>query len=382
MLTAFNLTFLGTASAQPSSTRNHSAAALRVGSQVWLFDCGESTQKQIQAAKGVKMGKIQKIFLTHTHGDHIFGLLPLMASRLNGAGGTVEGEDPRPSIREDDETLEIYGPQGTRAYVRGGLRWTHTHLGGKYVVHELLSPDDPDQGEEASIPLDTSEIPGKNFRIDSEGAWRDIFKDSLISVSAAPIKHSAPCVGYVVLEAPLPGKMDVSLYRPHLKRNKAPMSYMSRLQAGEIITLEDGTVLEPPPRRPGRKLAILGDTFDPSPIASLAHGADLLIHEATNAYLPGIDPDTKSDETVEAVETRTKSRGHSTPQMAGAFARYINAKKLILNHFSSRYRGDDDVNEEARKVMEAIRSLAVSTYGSEDVLCARDWMSFEIDRPT
>lgn len=69
MLSSFNITFLGTASAQPSSTRNHSSLALRLGSEVWLFDCGESTQKQIQASKGIKMGRIRKIFITHTHGN-------------------------------------------------------------------------------------------------------------------------------------------------------------------------------------------------------------------------------------------------------------------------------------------------------------------------
>jgi len=217
--------------------------------------------------------------------------------------------------------------------------------------------------------------------MDSNGAWPDIFKDPLVSVSAAPIQHSCPSVGYVVSEAPIPGKMDVSAYRPHLLRNKAPMTYLSQLQRGDTVTLVDGTVLEPPPKRPGRKIAILGDTYDPSPIAALAQGADLLIHEATNSYLPGVDPDTKPDETEEFVESRTKSRGHSTPQMAGTFARRINAKRLALNHFSARYRGDDDTNEEASKVMRAIKGLAVSTYGSEHVICARDWMSFEVDRP-
>ena len=121
MLSSFNITFLGTASAQPSSTRNHSSLAMRLGSEIWLFDCGESTQKQIQASKGIRMGRIRKIFITHTHGklniyrsykkltwrsgDHIFGLLPLMASCLNGAGGTVDGvEDPRLSIDDKDDT--------------------------------------------------------------------------------------------------------------------------------------------------------------------------------------------------------------------------------------------------------------------------------------
>lgn len=95
-LSSFDIIFLGTASAQPSSTRNHSSLALRLGSDVWLFDCGEATQHQVQRSKDVRMGRIRKVFITHTHGDHIFGLAPLMASALNGAGGTVgDGQDER-----------------------------------------------------------------------------------------------------------------------------------------------------------------------------------------------------------------------------------------------------------------------------------------------
>lgn len=255
-------------------------------------------------------------------------------------------------------------------------------LGGKYVVHELLFNDDPDQGEEKLIPQHISEILGRNIRLNTDGFWADIFHNSKLSVSAAPILHSIPCVGYVINEAPLPGKMDITSYKPHLLRNKAPMSLLSTLQAGETVTLPDGIVLEPPPRRPGRKVVILGDTFDPSRIIKLGEGADILIHEATNAYLPGIDPTTKEDETERSVEEKTKSRGHSTPQMAGAVACRIRAKKLILNHFSARYRGDDDINEEARQIMDAIGNLAKKTYGSDQVICARDWMSFEVDKPS
>lgn len=280
------------------------------------------------------------------------------------------------------QPLEIYGPLGTRAYVRGGLKWSHTLLGGRYTVHELRFPHDPKDGEETLLQPHTAELVGQNILPDDHGVWHNVSRSSLLSVSAAPIYHSVPCVGFVVMEAPTPGKMDMALYRPHLLRNNASMSLLSKLQAGEVLTLADGTVLEPPPRRPGRKVVILGDTYDPSPIARLADGADVLIHEATNAYLPGVDPNTKPDESVDFVEARTKARGHSTPQMAGAFARRVNARKLVLNHFSARYRGDEDTDDGSRLIMEAIRDLAQVSYGSSNIICARDWMSFEVEKPT
>ncbi|KAH7931236.1 Metallo-hydrolase/oxidoreductase [Leucogyrophana mollusca] len=378
-LSSLNVTFLGTASAQPSTTRNHSALALRLGGDVWLVDCGEATQHQIQRSP-VKMGKIQKIFITHTHGDHIFGLLPLLASRLNGAGGTADGaDDPRAHVSaESDPPLEIYGPLGTRAYVRNGLTYSHTLLGAPYVVHELRFPADPIDGDYTSLPPHPTESPhGRNIP-QINGVWSDVYRDDILSVSAAPILHSVPCVGYVITEAPVPGKMDPGKYIPDLKRTKTPMSVMSRLQQGESVELSDGTVLHGPPKRPGRKLVILGDTYDPSPIADIAASPDLLIHEATNAHLPGIDENTKPDDTFEIVEARARSRGHSTPQMAGAFARRIGARKLVLNHFSPRYAGNDDVDEGSGNVMTAIAGLAGREFKG-DIVCARDFMSFDVD---
>lgn len=375
-LSSINITFLGTASAQPSSTRNHSSLALRLGGDVWLFDCGEATQHQIQRS-GVKMGRIKKIFITHTHGDHIFGLLPLMASIMNGAGGTVEGlEDERNHATDYREPLEIYGPLGTRAYIRSGITYTHTILGAPYVVHELRFPIDPAVGDYTEMLSLATELAGQNIPQDN-GIWPNIYQDSLVSVSAAPILHSVPCVGYVVTEKPVPGKMDPKQYVPHIKRTNTPMAVMSRLQQGETVTLSDGTVLHGPSRRPGRKIAILGDTYDPSPLAKLAANADILIHEATNAHLPGVDPDTKPEDSYETVEIRAKSRGHSTPQMAGAFANRVGACRLLLNHFSARYPGNDDVDEEARRMMGAIKALAAEEFRGE-IICARDLMSIEV----
>lgn len=273
------------------------------------------------------------------------------------------------------QPLEIYGPLGTRAYVRTGLAYTHTLLARPYVVHELRSPTDPPDQDYTNLPLPAAESPhGTNFPAVG-GVWPEIYKDTVVSVSAAPILHSVPCVGYIITEAPVPGKIDPKLYIPDLKRTKTPMSIMSKLQQGESVTLNDGTILQGPPRRPGRKIVILGDTHDPSPIIPLARGANLLVHEATNAHLPGLDPNTKDTETEDSVQERAMSRGHSTPQMAGRFAKTIGAERLILNHFSSRYPGDE--SEESLQIMNAIGELAAREFGKV-VTCARDLMSVDI----
>ena len=275
--------------------------------------------------------------------------------------------------------LEIYGPLGTRAYIRNGLRYTHTHLGSPYIVHEMRFPSDPPTGDYTNVPIHSSESPNGRNIPQVHGVWPEIFKDGLLTVSAAPIHHSVPCIGYVVTESPVPGKIDPAKYIPDIKRTKTPMSVMSRLQQGESVLLADGlTMLHGPTRKPGRKLVILGDTHDPSPICGLASNADVVIHEATNAYLPGIDMNTKEDDTSESVEERSRSRGHSTPQMAGAFANRIGARRLILNHFSARYAGDDDVDDGAKRVMTAIANLAGTEFKG-DIICARDFMSLDVE---
>ncbi|BFZ61475.1 hypothetical protein YB2330_002541 [Saitoella coloradoensis] len=388
------ITFLGTASAVPSHTRNHSSLVLKYDAGSWMFDCGEGTQKQMQrAGDGVRMGQVKRIFITHMHGDHVFGIVPLMASVLCGAGGTVGASDPRLDSAADkraraetgeDEALEIYGPLGLREYIRRALRLTYTNLGGAYRVTELHFPTDQPQPEGRPHPL---ELSGKNILPHGDGLWRDFCVTPNLIVSAGPILHSAPCIGFVVQETNVPGKMNPALYAPHLKRNKEalaaegianPMKLLASIQQGIEITLPDGTRLTPPAPRVGRKIAILGDTYDPSPMTALCEDADLLIHEATNAHLPDIDRATKTTDTFESVQERTICHGHSTPQMAGAFARRVGAKRLCLNHFSSRYKGDE--SEEAMSIMEGIRALAIKEFGSDDVTCARDFMRIEVKR--
>lgn len=118
-----------------------------------------------------------------------------------------------------------------------------------------------------------------------------------------------------------------------------PRSLLGQLlRTREPISLPDGTVLRPPPLGlPGRKIVILGDTCDPWATKDLCMDASLLVHEATNAYIPSqVDPQGPKQDTAESVKERAMRRGHSTPVMAGEFARAIRARGLVLNHFGSR----------------------------------------------
>ncbi|KAJ3577032.1 hypothetical protein NP233_g42 [Leucocoprinus birnbaumii] len=256
---------------------------------------------------------------------------------------TVKGTQP------PTQPLEIYGPLGTRAYIRNNLFYTHAILNGTYVVHELRFPCDPQHGDHTSLARSPYELEGRNIP-QVNGVWENIYSDKAISVPAARINHSVPCVGYVVNELP------------------------TAENVGPNNGIEDHVQFQ----KRGRKLVILGDTHDPSPILPLAVDADILVHEATNSYLPSsIDPNTKPTDTYEAVETRARSRGHSTPQMAGAFAKRSKAKRLVLNHFSSRYPGDD--SESAERMMLAILKLAEKEFDGE-VVCAKDFLSLNVAR--
>ncbi|KAI8084306.1 beta-lactamase-like protein [Gilbertella persicaria] len=378
MVSFMDITFLGTGSAQPSATRNHQSMALRIDGDIWLFDCGEATQHQFQKSQ-LKMGRITRIFITHMHGDHCFGLGPLLCSMTDNLNpqNTTQSESQLP--------IDIYGPTPLRSWLRTTLKLTYSHLGRPYRVHELLCDTDP---EDLNQDLHHNELPGENVRIENNAFTLPLYASGKkgYQVQAAYIEHSIPSLGYVIREPPSSGKLDglIPLIKKHTKALQAqgmknPMTLLGQIQrTQEPYTLPDGDVLVPPPQRPGREIVILGDTRDPSSILPLTNTPTLLVHEATNALTRLDTLDAKTMVTFEQVEERTKNHGHSTPQMAAAFAKKIKCKKLILTHFSARYRGDED--PEALEVMEEVRSLAIDVLDQrkEDVLCARDLWSFEI----
>jgi len=128
------ITFLGTASCVPSVTRGVSCTALRYDGATYLFDAGEATQVQAQRTTLVKPGKVEAIFVTHLHGDHTFGLPGLLC---------LCGQDRDAS----DQPIEIFGPEGLRAYVRASLQLTQSRVAAPHVIHELVGvPSRPPPG--------------------------------------------------------------------------------------------------------------------------------------------------------------------------------------------------------------------------------------------
>lgn len=281
------LIFLGTNAGVPTQTRNVSSLALDlhgIRPAFWLFDCGEGTQHQILRTP-VKPGKLEKIFITHLHGDHIFGLPGLLCSRAMGG---------------IDTPLTLYGPCGLKAFVEQALT-----LSGSYLTY----------------PLNIIELDVK------EGESARVCEDERLQVTACVLSHTLYCLGYRIEERPKPGPLNVAKLAAE---GVKPGVWFQHLRRGETVTLDDGRVLNGwdyvGPATPGKSLAIFGDTR-PTPAARLlAAGVDVMVHEAT---LEG------------AMAERAGERGHSTTLQAAAAARDAGAKRLIITHFSARYRQAD-----------------------------------------
>lgn len=385
------VTFLGTASCVPSTTRGVSCAALRYEGSTWLFDAGEGSQVQAQRSANTHPGKIDAIFVTHLHGDHVFGLPGLLCL----AGQNRESGD--------DRVIEIFGPEGLRTYLRASLALTHSRITAPYVVHELagvpLVPPPGFRPPRARPPLSTSagpdsafgeSGPGRDIPRDADGAWTCAPRGAL-AVRAAPMKHTVPCVGYCVVEPDRPGALDVAAVAPVLDRNFAALKkagvkepkkiyrLLKEMKPGQTFTFPDGTKVAREDvvadDKPGRVLVFAGDTADASALLPLLppRGADLVVHEATNAKLSPWD----NDKSATQVDRATAAHGHSTPAMAAAFAIAAGADRLALTHFSPRYKGDAALSSLA--TMAKIEKAALAgdrpfrgAYAGDSVIAAWD----------
>eukprot|EP00066_Takifugu_rubripes_P024619 XP_011613885.1 PREDICTED: zinc phosphodiesterase ELAC protein 1 isoform X2 [Takifugu rubripes] len=330
-----DVTFLGTGSAYPSPHRGASALVLRTEGECWLFDCGEGTQTQLMKSQ-LRAGRITKVFISHLHGDHLFGLPGLLCTvSLN------SNPDPQQRLGR----VDIYGPRGLRHFLRVTLGLTGSQLLFPYAVHELepTSDQSPEEGQlspevTADGPLHPQEQPGRTISLD---------------VSS-----------FCVQEHDRTGRLKTELLK---ELGLKPGPLYGRLKAGEAVTLESGRLVLPAEvledATPGRKVCILGDcssVLGEGPLR-LCHRADILVHEATLA----------NEHREKAVE-----HGHSTPEMAAAVAQACRARRLVLHHFSQRYKpcgaqkegGKDDVSELKRQAEDALQDSGVEVVLAEDFL--------------
>ncbi|CAI9587883.1 unnamed protein product [Staurois parvus] len=235
-----DITFLGTGSAYPSPCRGASAVVFRTEGECWLFDCGEGTQTQIMKSL-LKAGRITKIFITHLHGDHLFGLPGFLCTVSLQAGSN-------PSKQH----VDIYGPVGLRNFIHMSLEISHSQLLFPYSVHELVPSEDHENEQ--------------------------------FVVQAFKLYHRIPSFGFVIAEKDRPGKLN----REQAKRTCVqPGPIYGKLKLGSSVTLENGQIIHPSDvlgdHLPGRKICILGDCSGVTSVgaAKLCQEADLLIHEAT-----------------------------------------------------------------------------------------------------
>lgn len=288
------LEFLGTGAGVPSKQRNVTSIALKMldeRNEVWLFDCGEGTQQQILNT-AIRPRKIEKIFITHLHGDHIFGLPGLISSR---------------SFQGGDTPLEIYGPKGIKQYVLTSLKLSDTHL--KYPI--------------------------KFIEIETTGV---IFTDKKIKVTCEELDHRIKCLGYRIEEADFQGELQVE----KLKALNIPSGPIyKRIKDGEIVTLADGRIIDGRDfigeAKKGRTVTILGDTRLTKNCYKLAQNADVLVHESTF----------NQNEAKLA-----KSYYHSTTAQAAQVAKESGVQMLLLTHISSRYLGKAvyELQQEAQQI--------------------------------
>ena len=284
------LTILGNNSAIPAHGRNPTAQVLQTNDENYLIDCGEGTQNQLTKYK-IKRNKINKIFISHLHGDHYFGLIGLLTS-MGLLGRTND--------------LHVYAPALLQPIIQLHLDAANTILPYQLYFHIL----------------------------EKEG---EIANDKKITVSAFKVYHRIDCFGFLFKEKKNPR----SINPEKVKMYEIPEAFYSELQKGSDYITKKGTIVAneavTEPATAARMYAYCADTIYDESIAEKIKGADLVYHETT--YLKDL-------------EERAAARFHCTTTQAGNIAKLAGAKKLLIGHFSSKYEVLDEFLVETKEVFE------------------------------
>ena len=282
------LIFLGTSSAIPTKHRNHSAIALKSFGEVLLFDCGEGTQRQMSKIKLSPM-RVNKIFITHFHGDHFLGI-PGMIQSMGFRGRT--------------EPLHLFGPEGLSEITEHMMSLGYFSLPFEIHVHEI----------ENDIAVEEEDY----------------------KITCCKTDHVIPNLAYCIEEK----RMPKFLQERAIEHGVKPGPNFGRLHRG--IPVKVGNKIIKPEyvlgdKRKGRKIVYSGDTRPCKQMIKFTKDADILIHEST---FEGGHED-------KAYET-----GHTTAVQAAEIAKKASVTKLILTHISTRYKETDLLEREAREIFE------------------------------
>ncbi|MBE6188495.1 MAG: ribonuclease Z [Rikenellaceae bacterium] len=286
------VTVLGRASAKPTVNSHPSAQVVNVNEQYYLVDAGEGVQQQMFRC-GINPMKLRAIFISHLHGDHIFGLFPLLSTL-----GLCGRQMP----------LKIFAPRPFGEILEYHLRYFDS-----YISYEV-----------EWVEVDTTR-------------HQMIFESKTLEVWSIPLRHRVPCSGYHFKEK----RPELNVDKFKIVKYNLSIAQIVAAKRGEDITLEDGTVVENSeitylPFEP-RSYAYLSDTSRSAVAAERVKGVSLLYHEATYSR------EFKHD---------AKERGHSTAADAAQMAVVAGAERLLLGHFSSRYKSPEVLLEEAKEIFE------------------------------
>jgi len=287
-MTQLSIIFLGTGGSWPTVKRNVTSVAVKRGSEVILFDCGEGTQRQFQKSKLSYM-QICNVFITHFHGDHFLGLPGLIQTM---------------QLNDREKPLHIYGPKGMKKLSSQLVSLGYFRPSYKVVAREVNDGD-------------VLEFHGYVIRV-------------------LRVRHNVPALAYCLEEKERPGKFNKL---KALELGIPEGTLFSKLQRGQSIILDNGQkitsdmILGSP--RKGRKIVISGDTKPYEKIIEFSKDADVLIHEAT------------FDSELEDIAV---DYGHTTAAQAATIAKKAQVERLFLNHISPRYLNHQVLEDDARKV--------------------------------
>ncbi|MCM1110637.1 MAG: ribonuclease Z [Clostridium sp.] len=286
------LDILGCGSASPTRRHNPAGQILEYRGSYYMIDCGEGSQKQM-AVMGLSPHKIQHIFLSHLHGDHCLGLVPLLSSMgLHQKGGTV-------TIHTFAEGVDIF-------------RRMIDFFCGKPdfdIRFETIDPDSP------SLLLETKGMTVESF----------------------PLRHRVPDVGFIFREKPKPRH----LLGDMLEFYNVPLYQRNAIKLGADFTTADGRVI------PNSRL-----TTDPSPSVSYAYCSDTAFDQRTAEYVDGVDLLYHEATYGDVDLAKAAPRGHSTARQAAEIARLAGVGRLLLGHFS-KASDEEQLLREAREVFPA-----------------------------